>query len=109
MITGLIWSLGLKASSGSLDKCWLSVVERALTTHDSSGWCVWSRARDHGEQSQNFRSNYSGVTAVMSHGGDAAAGPCPPQRHGGSKTQEMGGGGLRLSVYNILTPGGHFC
>lgn len=52
----------------------LSVLERALTTHDSSGGPVWSCARDHGEQSQNFISNYSGVTGVMIHGGDAAAG-----------------------------------
>lgn len=38
----------------------------ALKTHNSSRW--------HEEQSQNFLSNYSGGTAVMSHGGDAAAG-----------------------------------
>ncbi|CAB1452527.1 unnamed protein product [Pleuronectes platessa] len=32
-----------------------------------------SRAGDHGEQSQNFISNYCGVAAVMSHGGDTAS------------------------------------
>lgn len=58
------------------------MVARALTTHDSSGWPVWSRARDYSEQSQNFMCNYSGVTAVMSQ---------YPLSHGGGKTQEKEG------------------
>lgn len=70
MITGFVWTLGLIASSGSSDK-------RALTTHDSSGCHVRSRARDRGERSQNFISNYSGVAAVMNHGGDAATKTAP--------------------------------